>query len=140
MSILDMNNKSSVPQKTGITYLIATVAMVILEKIYRLFGHGVTSPAMTWMFLFPLAGGLLIYLVNRAKFDIEDAERLRSFSNLYHSGIATLTVGSFLKGVLEIAGTDSVYLLYFYIVGFGMVLLGIVPLLSRASKGHSEPN
>ena len=135
-----MNKKSFAPRKTGIVYLIATVTMVILEKIYRLFGHGVTSPAMTWMFLFPLAGGLLIYLVSRAKVDIEDVERFRSFSNLYHSGIATLTVGSFLKGVLEIAGTDSVYLLYFYIVGFGMVLLGILPLLSRVSKGLSEQN
>ena len=135
-----MNKKSFAPRKTGIIYLIATVTMVILEKIYRLFGHGVTSPAMTWMFLFPLAGGLLIYLVSRAKVDIEDVERFRSFSNLYHSGIATLTVGSFLKGVLEIAGTDSVYLLYFYIVGFGMVLLGILPLLSRVSKGLSEQN
>lgn len=135
-----MNNKSSAPQKTGITYLIATVAMVILEKIYRLFGHGVTSPAMTWMFLFPLAGGLLIYLVNRARLILKMQSDCAAFSNLYHSGIATLTVGSFLKGVLEIAGTDSVYLLYFYIVGFGMVLLGIVPLLSEASKGHSEPN
>lgn len=129
-----MNNKAPAPQKRHHLSHRDRCA-VILEKIYVLFGHGVTSPAMTWMFLFPLAGGLLIYLVNRAKVDIEDAERLRSFSNLYHSGIATLTVGSFLKGVLEIAGTDSVYLLYFYIVGFGMVLLGIVPLLSRASKG-----
>ena len=119
-----MNNKSSAPQKTGITYLIATVAMVILEKIYRLFGHGVTSPAMTWMFLFPLAGGLLIYLVNRAKVDIEDAERLRSFSNLYHSGIATLTVGSFLKGVLEIAGTDSVHSLFLNTLNSGASGLG----------------
>ena len=117
-----------------------TVVTVIIEKIYRLFGHGVTSPAMTWMFLFPLAGGLLIYFVSRAEVDIEDAGRFRRSSNLYHSGIATLTVGSFLKGVLEIAGTDSVYLLYFYIVGFGMVLLGILPLLSRASKGLSESN
>ena len=140
MSILDMNNKFSASKKTGITYLILTVVTVIIEKIYRLFGHGVTSPAMTWMFLYPLAGGLLIYLVSRTKIGIVDAERFRSFSNLYHSGIATLTVASFLKGVLEIAGTDSVYLPYFYIVGFGMVLFGILPLLSGASKGLSEPN
>ena len=135
-----MNNKFSASKKTGITYLILTVVTVIIEKIYRLFGHGVTSPAMTWMFLYPLVGGLLIYLVSRTKIGIVDSERFRSFSNLYHSGIATLTVASFLKGVLEIAGTDSVYLPYFYIVGFGMVLFGILPLLSGASKGASEPN
>ena len=140
MSILDMNNKFSASKNTGITYLVLTVVTVIIEKIYRLFGHGVTSPAMTWMFLYPLAGGLLIYLVSRTKIGIVDSERFRSFSNLYHSGIATLTVASFLMGVLEIAGTDSVYLPYFYIVGFGMVLFGILPLLSGASKGLSEPN
>lgn len=135
-----MNNKFSASKKTSITYLILTVVTVIIEKIYRLFGHGVTSPAMTWMFFYPLAGGLLIYLVSRTKIGIVDAERFRSFSNLYHSGIATLAVASFLKGVLEIAGTDSVYLPYFYIVGFGMVIFGILPLLSGASKGASEPN
>ena len=140
MSILDMNNKFSASKKTSITYLILTVVTVIIEKIYRLFGHGVTSPAMTWMFFYPLAGGLLIYLVSRTKIGIVDAERFRSFSNLYHSGIATLTIGSFLKGVLVIAGTDSVYPPYFYIVGFGMVLFGILSLLSGASKGVSEPN
>lgn len=140
MSILDMNNKFSLSKKTGITYLILTVVMVIIEKIYRLFGHGGTSPSMTWMFLYPFAGGLLIYLVSRARGGIGTDERFRSFSNLYHSGIATLTAASFLKGVLEIAGTDSVYLPYFYIVGFGMVLFGILPLLSGASKGLSEPN
>lgn len=111
--------------------------MVIIEKIYRLFGHGVTSPAMTWMFLYPLAGGLLIYLVSRAKVGNGAAERFRCFSNLYHSGIATLTVGSFLKGVLEIAGTDSVYLPYFYIIGSGMLLVGLLPLLAWSAKGLS---
>lgn len=140
MSILDMNNKFLVSKKTGLTYLILTVVTVIIEKIYRLFGHGVASPSMTWMFLYPLAGGLLIYLVSRARVRIGTDERFRSFFNLYHSGIATLTVASFLMGVLEIAGTDSVYLPYFYIVGFGMVLLGSLPLLSGTSKGVSEPN
>lgn len=127
MSILDTSNKHSAARKIGISYIVLTVAAVIIEKIYRQFGHGVTSPAMTWMFLYPLAGGLLIYLVGRAK--AATAERFRCFSNLYHSGIATLTVGDFLKGVLEIAGTDSVWLPYFYIIGFVMVLFGILPLL-----------
>ncbi|MPM69629.1 hypothetical protein SDC9_116577 [bioreactor metagenome] len=129
-----MNKKSSASRKIGITYIILTVVTVITEKIYRQFGHGVTSPAMTWMFLYPLAGGLFIYVVNRTKVVSVDAERYRSISNLYHSGIATLTVGSFLKGVLEIAGTDSVYLVYFFIVGFAMVLFGGLSL-SRASNG-----
>ncbi|MDK2780010.1 MAG: hypothetical protein PWP61_307 [Trichococcus sp.] len=135
-----MNKKNSASRKIGITYSVWTVLTITTEKIYRLFGHGVTSPAMTWMFLYPLAGGLLIYLVATAKVGIVDTERFRSFSNLYHSGIATLTVGNFLKGVLEIAGTDSVYLAYFCIVGSSMVLLGILPLLSGSTKGITESN
>jgi hypothetical protein len=130
-----MNKKLSTSKKTGITYLVLTVVTIIIEKIYRLFGHGVTSPSMTWMFLYPLAGGLLIYLVSREKVGMGSSERFRSVFNLYHSGIATLTVGSFLMGVLEIAGTDSDYLPYFYIVGFVMVLLGI--LLFTLNSGTS---
>lgn len=128
MSILATNNKSSASRKIGISYFTLTAAAVIIEKIYRLFGHGVTSAAMTWMFLYPLAGGLLIYVLSRTK--IGAAKQFRSLSNLYHSGIATLTVGSFLKGVLEIAETDSGYLMYFYIIGGAMVLSSIL-LLSR---------
>jgi len=134
-----MNNKFSASKKTGITYFILTVVTVIIEKIYRLFGHGITSASMTWMLLYPLAGGLLIYLVSLAKVGSGDAERFRRFSNHYHSGIATLTIGSFLKGILEIAGTDSVNLPCFYIVGFGMVLLGILPFtLNSGTSGLRE--
>jgi hypothetical protein len=49
-------------------------------------------------------------------------------TNIYNSGIAILTVGSLLYGILEIAGISSVYIKYYSIVGWIAIGLGITAL------------
>lgn len=118
-----------------------TLVTIVIAKVYGLFGHGVTSPAMTWMFLFPLIGGVAGYSFFRSLLPKKvTANGFRSFSNLYNSGIATLTVGSFLQGVVEIAGTNSIYVPYFYGVGAALLLAGLSILLSGWPKKHPEQN
>jgi len=46
--------------------------------------------------------------------------------NLYNAGIATLTVGSIMKGVMEIYGTTNDILQIYWIVGFGFVGIGLL--------------
>ena len=46
--------------------------------------------------------------------------------NLYACGIATLTLGSLLKGVLQIYGTTNTLLEYYWLVGAGFTGLGII--------------
>ncbi|WP_430839434.1 hypothetical protein [Clostridium nigeriense] len=46
--------------------------------------------------------------------------------NIYNSGIAALTVGSLLHGILEIAGTSSEYIMYYSILGWMAVGTGII--------------
>lgn len=46
--------------------------------------------------------------------------------NLYNSGIATLTIGSIVRGALDIYGTENPLVMYYAIVGIGLVVLGIL--------------
>ena len=110
--ILDTKRK-----KTIFIYFIVSIICIIINYVYSKFGHGVTSNYMTYMFLYPLIGGIIAILINR--------DNNRIFNNLYSYGIATLTVGSFIKGILEIAGTNSIYEIIFYIVGIILILLAI---------------
>lgn len=114
-------------RKTMWIYLILSVTAVVVNSVYGIFGHGVNSPSMTWMFLYPLLGGALFYfIIGRFIPNIIKFSGYRVFCNIYNSGIATLTFGSLLKGILEIAGTNSSYLVFFYIVGVAFIAAGLI--------------
>jgi hypothetical protein len=137
LSISDIRRKNSGYQykRTVIVYLCFSILTFAIDKIYALFGHGVSSEAMTWMFLYPLLGGGLFYLLLGLLFpEINSFSGYRLFYNLYNSGIALLTAGSLLKGILEIAGTGSSYLKFYYILGFVMMGIGAFLVLMMAVK------
>ena len=48
----------------------------------------------------------------------------RTAFSLYNAGITTLTVGSILRGIIEIAGADTVYPVYYFVVGTALVATG----------------
>jgi hypothetical protein len=122
-----MKNQTKHPIKTVIIYAILSILATVVNKVYAIFGHGVSSPAMTWMFLYPLIGGALFYfLIYGAASRIIRFNGYRLFFNIYNSGIATLTFGSFLKGILEIAGADSIYLVFYYAVGAVFIAAGLI--------------
>lgn len=129
MSILDTNmkNQSKHFRITIATYMILSVIAIIINKVYASFGHGVASPAMTWMFLYPLIGGTFFYfLIYGFANKIIKLTGYRLFFNIYNSGIATLTFGSFLKGIIDIAGADSIYLVFYYVVGGLFIAVGLI--------------
>jgi len=118
-------------RKTTAAYLALSLLAVAVNYVYGLFGHGVHSGYMTWMFLYPLLGGAVFYnLISLAIPGAIRVSRYRMFFNTYNSGIAALTVGSFLKGILYIAGTDSAYTSYFDAAGWMLVAAGIIVLFS----------
>lgn len=111
---------------------IATGVCFLFAMIYNQFGHGVQSVYMNYMFLCPLILGMMFYgfilLVPKAK-------NISRFSfNLYNSGIATLTVGSMLKGIFQIAGTASEFVLVYGILGSIMVATGFITYFTCKSK------
>ncbi len=132
LSILDINNRNNQRQlgKTIRVYLILSVVAVVVDKVYGIFSHGVDSAAMTWMFLYPMLGGALFYfIILRLISNITKFDGYRVFLNAYNSGIATLTIASLLKGIFEIAGTNSSYLVYYYVTGGIFIAVGLVIML-----------
>jgi hypothetical protein len=118
-------------RKTMIIYAVLSVICVMIDKIYSLFGHGVYSASMSLMFLFPLLGGVLPYLL--LWIFIPQADQVKSYRfsyNSYNSGIATLTVGSMLKGIFDIAGTASPLLAWFSVCGWSLLAIGVIAYLT----------
>ena len=79
---------------------------------------------MIYAFVFPLMGGTLLFLAI-ALFGAKGYPG-GMVGLLYHSGIALLTVGSILRGVLEIYGTTNHMLSIYWYLGIALTAIGAV--------------
>ena len=102
-------------------YLPVTVFCLMIFLIYDRFSHGVRSPYMTYLFMWPLVLGLIPSLLMQVCARMRRQKRISA--NLYHPGVAAVTVSSLLRGIFEIAGTSSDYQVLLMIAG-GILLLG----------------
>lgn len=128
MSILDINKRI---RKTIIVYFFISIFTIIFDRVYSMFSHGVNSSYMYLMFLYPLIGGTVSYLIFDILVSNFNYKKFRLYFNIYNSGIAVLTVGSLLHGIMEIAGTSSPYLIYYTIVGWLAVGFGVVNIFIK---------
>jgi len=126
-SDIDLKREKKRRVKAAAVYFLLACLCVLFDRVYARFGHGVESASMLLMFLYPLLGGALPFLVmltGRAR----TARGGRVWFNLWNSGIAVLTVRSALKGVFDIAGTSSPYL--------GIYLVAGIALCASAAGGY----
>ncbi len=113
-------------------YLIFTVFCAVFGFVYELFSHDVFSPFMGLLFLFPLLLGTLpFYLLG-----LFQASKLPGVLSRYsyHSGIATLTLGSLLTGVFDIYGSTAPLVCVYWIVGSVLTIGGILIYVYSLSK------
>jgi len=111
-------------RKVGFVYFFIALFCILFAAVYEHFSHQVYSNYMIYTFMFPLFGGALPFAVIFIFGKKHTPGRL-SF-NLYNSGIAALTVGSILKGVLEIYGTSNGLISVYWFVGFGLAGIGLL--------------
>lgn len=112
--------------KTAFVYLLISLFCVLFGAVYEYFSHEVYSGYMIYAFIFSMisAGAFLaICLLPLKKYPGAIAR------NLYHSGIATLTVGSIIRGVLDIYGTTNSLDRLYWIAGVVLLVAGIVGYL-----------
>ncbi|MCC8043056.1 MAG: hypothetical protein LIO69_06045 [Oscillospiraceae bacterium] len=128
MSISE-NDKSL---RNMIIYDCAALFCLIIFLVYDQFSHGVRSPYMTWLFAFPLVLGFIPELLMSIFPKIPRLSRLEG--NLYHSGVTALTVSSLLRGIFDIAGTESDYQRYLMIAGTVMLISGVTVYFFRWLK------
>lgn len=132
MSTLDMNKhfrRRLRDYKISIIYLAVAVFCIITDHVYAIFGHGVRSASMTYMFLYPLAAAVLSMVVSIRPLNGGNGWR-RLGTNAVASGTAALTVGAFLRGILEIAGSSSAYVVFFYLVGWLFAAAGLAATIA----------
>ena len=101
-------------------YLFSTVGCILFGAVYELFSHGVRSCFMICAFAFPLLLGAIPFFLLR--------KRGKSFpgraADLIHAGVAALTAGSILQGVLEIYGTSNPLTAVYWTAGGVLVSAG----------------
>ena len=128
MFISDTKIQKSHVAKTGFIYLLVSLFCVLFGAVYEHFSHEVYSGYMIYAFVFPLAGGALPLTA----LTIYGCRQLpgRLALNLYNAGIAALTVGSMMEGVLEIYGTTNDLIQIYWIAGIGLAGMGAVLYLT----------
>ncbi len=119
-------------------FLGVSIFVGVFAAIYEHYGHGVMSNAMIFAFLYPLLLGFLPTIVLaclRSVQKMEYAGGIRAGVNLLYSGIASLTVGSIVTGVVEIYGTTYYLLVVYSYVGVILTVLGtLVTIIALARE------
>ena len=102
--------------RTALIYLIISIILAAAGAVYEHFSFGVYSYFMIYAFAIPLAGGTLPFMLRylrRAKlYESRDGKHIRPAKHhlsaeLYHTAIASLTVGSIVQGILAICGRPN---------------------------------
>lgn len=113
---------------------------VVFAFIYEKFSHGVHSPYMTYLFAWPLLLGALPNVIIHIFYNIQERrsysivcgdtpKKISAGTKLYYSGVSALTVSSLLRGIMDIAGTASVYQAYLMYAGWIMLAGGLACIL-----------
>ena len=114
-------------------YTAAAAVVAAVGLIYELFSHGVWSVYMGFGFMVPLVLGALpnfIIWLSGAK------EPGIASENVYACGVATLTAGCLLKGVLEIFGTTNHLLKIYPVAGACLMIAGAILYLFGNKKAE----
>lgn len=124
--------------KSAIIYLFMTVFAFIVDRVYSLFSHGVSSGDMSFMWLFLLCSGTVFYLALTLLYSKTKRQPRRFALNIYNSGTAIFVTGMLLHGIFEIAGTSSVFTLYYKIAGSAFMAVGFILILFLRGEHHSN--
>ena len=120
LSILDINDL----KKQVIKYFGYSIFFLIFGLIYECFSHGVYSSYMMYAFLIPAILGCLVYGILYF-LNLKTVPNYYA-SKIYNSAILTFTLGSIMKGVLEIFGTTNNIIDVYFNLGIILILLSII--------------
>ena len=115
-------------------YLIASIVLAVAGAVYESFSHGVYSNYMIYAFMIPLVMGSLPYLAD-SRGIIKKAGPVAEA--LLLGSIITLSVGSVIRGVLEIYGTTNHLTVAYSIAGAAMLIAAIIVTALNMSLGRA---
>ena len=126
-SVTEKNKRNAL--KISAVFLGVSILTGLFGAIYELFSHEVYSYFMIYAFAFPLLLGTLPYLMLSLSGGTRYPNAL--YRNLYHAGIATLTTGSIMRGVLDIYGTTNSLGNIYWFVGVPLLVVAGVDFAVR---------
>lgn len=115
-------------------YLVLTLICFVASAVYEYFSHGVLS-------IFMIIPGFVVFICGYVIFPFISDVLTRLSFNLFNSTIATLVIGCYVKGVLDIYGTgNDLVNIYFLVAGLfaihtiAFIIGGIINERKRISK------
>ena len=112
-------------------YAVTTLFTLVFSTIYELNSHGILSPHMVGLALYPLVGGFIVFWI------LQDLKRTLSLSwailAWYQAALLTFMAGSLVSGILELYGTTSPFTNYFWILGSLCIIACIISIF------HNKP-
>ena len=133
MSILEFETPERKRLKAARNYLVVSIFCAFFGAVYEIFSHGVYSYFMLYAFGFPLALGTLPEILR----GLRGAEPSPISARLRGAGVATLTVGSIFRGILDIYGTSSPLSIVYWIVGGLLLLSGALTGLLKSGREYA---
>lgn len=123
MFSLATDKKSKALKRWAFASLIVSLLCLLCSAVYEAFSHGVYSNYMLYAFAIPLVGGTLAAFL--LEFFTKQTMPGKNAMALYNAGLSTLTVGSIMKGVLDLYGTTNRLVVIYLPVGLALIFLGV---------------
>ncbi len=111
-------------------YLGITVFVALFGAVYERFSHEVYSYCMLYAFAISLLLGVVVFFLLMKR---GCAYPNAMTAACYHGGIAALSLGSVVTGILEIYGTDNPLTRFYWILGSILCVFGILSYLLLGS-------
>ncbi|WP_170242664.1 hypothetical protein [Streptococcus suis] len=121
--------KSSRTSRTLISYLTGSIFLFIFSRIYQALSYGEVSFFMNYLFCIPLIGGILLTGLLLFKPSLS-----RMAYNLWNSGIATITAGFLLRGIINLSGRSTSLDQPYWYLGAGFLALALLHLFIFEGK------
>ncbi|MDW8742003.1 hypothetical protein Q7W37_02955 [Streptococcus suis] len=121
--------KSSRTSRTLISYLTGSIFLFIFSRIYQALSYGEVSFFMNYLFCIPLIGGILLTGLLLFKPSLS-----RMAYNLWNSGIATITAGFLLRGIINLSGRSTSLDQPYWYLGAGLLALALLHLFIFEGK------
>ncbi len=110
-------------------YLLAALFVALFGAVYEYFGHGVYSYFMIYAFAIPLVFGAVPFMAIGLFEVIIPSENT---VKLWGYGVATLTIGAMMRGVLDIYGTTNKLMIVYPVAAVVLIIAAMVKHMAKA--------
>ncbi len=121
MSTSVTNSSNKRLGRTFITYFGLSAFLFIFGRVYESFSYGEISFFMRYLFAVTLIGGAILVGMLMAKNNLS-----RLTYNLWNSGVATITTGFLLRGIINLSGRSTTLDQPYWYIGASLLALALL--------------